>query len=230
MDNVENEHQHREFRVFMVVRSESYAEHAADGVVHAAGIAASLAGFAALLAVSFPHVTPGMAIALAVYALTVVALFCASAANNMILHTAWQPLLQRFDHAAIYLKIAGTYTPLVVMMGSFFTYGILAIVWAGAVAGAALRLMFGDRFARFSIGLYLLLGWASVAMVWPMFERLPTGAAVLVLVGGLLYTVGVIFHTWEQLRFQRAIWHSFVLAASSCHFAAVAWSSLQLAA
>ncbi len=214
----------------MAARSESYAEHAADGVVHAAGIAASLTGFAALLAVSFPHVSSGMAVALAIYALTVILLFCASAANNMILGATWQPLLQRFDHAAIYLKIAGTYTPLVVMMGSFFSYGILAVVWAGAVAGAALRLLFGDRYARFSIGLYLLLGWASVFIAWPMFEKLPTGAAVLVIVGGLLYTFGVVFHVWERLRFQRAIWHSFVLAASSCHFVAVAWSSLYLGA
>lgn len=214
----------------MAVRSESYAEHAADGVVHAAGVAASLTGFAALLAVSFPHVSSAMAVALAIYALTVILLFCASAANNMILHAPWQPLLQRFDHAAIYLKIAGTYTPLVVMMGSFFSYGILAVVWAGAVAGAALRLLFGDRYARFSIVLYLLLGWASVVIAWPMFEKLPTGAAVLVIVGGLLYTFGVVFHVWERLRFQRAIWHSFVLAASSCHFVAVAWSSLYLGA
>ncbi len=211
-------------------RVESRAEHAVDGVIHALGIAASLTAFAALLAIYFPQGTVGMAVALAIYAVTVVALFLASAANNMILRHDWKPLLQRFDHAAIYLKIAGTYTPLVVVMGSLYAYVVLAVVWAGALAGAALRLVFGDRFARISIGLYLLLGWMSMAMVWLMFERLPTGAAVLVVVGGLLYTVGVLFHVWERLRFQRAIWHSFVLAASTCHFIAVAWASMQIVA
>lgn len=214
----------------MVARIESRAEHAADGVVHAVGLAASLSAFTALLAVYVPDGTAGMALALAVYAVTVIGLFAASAANNMVLHEGWKPLLQRFDHAAIYLKIAGTYTPLVVMMGSLFAYVILAIVWTGAVAGAALRLVFGDRFSRLSIGLYLLLGWTGLAMIWLMVERLPAGAAFLVLAGGVLYTVGVLFHLWERLRFQRAIWHVFVLAASSCHFSAVAWAASRLAA
>ncbi len=214
----------------MKVRIESRAEHAVDGAVHAIGIAASLTSFTALLAIYFPQGTVGMAVALAIYALTVIALFLASAANNMILHHDWKPLLQRFDHAAIYLKIAGTYTPLVVVMGSLYAYVVLAVVWTGALAGAALRMIFGDRFAKVSIGLYLLLGWVSLAMLWLMFERLPMGAAVLVIAGGLLYTVGVVFHVWERLQFQRAIWHSFVLAASACHFAAVAWAVLQLPA
>ena len=214
----------------MQVRIESRAEHAADGIVHALGIAASLTAFVALLAAYFPKSSAGMALALAIYAITVIGLFIASAANNMILHENWKPLLQRFDHAAIYLKIAGTYTPLVMMMGSVFAYAVLAIVWIGALVGATLRLVFGDRFSRISIGLYLLLGWMSLAMLWVMFERLPVGAATLVVVGGLLYTVGVVFHVWERLRFQRAIWHVFVLAASSCHFAAVAWAATRLAA
>ena len=214
----------------MALRIESRSEHAVDGAVHAIGIAASLAAFTALLAIYFPQGTIGMAVALAIYAATVIGLFLASAANNMILHHDWKPLLQRFDHAAIYLKIAGTYTPLVVVMGSLYAYVVLAVVWAGALAGAALRLVFGDRFARISIALYLLLGWMSIAVIWLMFERLPTGSAVLVIVGGLLYTAGGVFHVWERLHFQRAIWHSFVLAASSCHFVAVAWASLQVAA
>jgi hemolysin III len=114
-------------------------------------------------------------------------------------------------------------------MGGVYAYGVLAMVWAGALVGAALRLIFGDRYAGISIGLYLMLGWASVLLISQMFERLPTGAAIMVIVGGLLYTIGVIFHVWERLKFQKAIWHGFVLVASSCHFIAVAWASLQAA-
>ncbi|MGB8816874.1 MAG: hemolysin III family protein [Rhizobiaceae bacterium] len=206
----------------------SHAEHTADGVIHVAGIVASLVAVAFLMAAYLPQGSAGMSAALAVYGVTVILLFCASAAYHLIPHHDWKPLLQRFDHAAIFLKIAGTYTPLVVVMGSLFAYGVLAMVWAGALAGAAMRITFGDRFAGFSAGLYLMLGWTSVALIWLMFERLPTGAAVMVIIGGLLYTVGVAFHVWENLRFQKAIWHAFVLAASTCHFIAVAWSSLQL--
>ena len=123
----------------------------------------------------------------------------------------------------------------------------IALVLFAATTAIYLRmiapgLLSGDsgefQFAAWRLGLahatgyplYLLLGWMSIAVIWLMFERLPTGSAVLVIVGGLLYTVGVIFHVWERLQFQRAIWHGFVLAASSCHFTAVAWASLQVAA
>ena len=210
----------------MAERIPSHAENAADGVVHAAGIVSSFVAISLLLSVYMPQGTVGMSLALMVYGLSVVMLFCASAANNLVTRQDWQPLLQRFDHAAIYLKIAGTYTPLVVMMGSMFANAILALIWAGAAVGAALRLGFGGRFARQSVWLYLLLGWGGIAVLWVMVEKFPPGATALVLAGGILYTVGVLFHVRESLKFQRAIWHSFVLAASSCHFIAVAWTSL----
>ena len=210
----------------MAERSLSHAENAADGVVHVAGITASVVAISFLLAIYMPHGTSGMSLALIVYGLTVILLFCASAANNLITREDWQPLLQRFDHAAIYLKIAGTYTPLVVMMGSMFANAILALIWAGATLGAALRLGFGNRFARHSVWLYLLLGWGGIAVLWVMVEKFPPGATALVLAGGVLYSVGVLFHVRESLKYQRAIWHCFVLAASSCHFVAVAWTSL----
>jgi hemolysin III len=214
----------------MVERVISRAEHTADGVIHVAGISASLVAVVFLMALYLPQGSAGMTAALGVYGLTVILLFCASAAYHLIPRDDWKPLLQRFDHAAIFLKIAGTYTPLVVIMGGLYAYGVLAVVWVGAVSGAIMRIRFGDRFAGVSVGLYLVLGWTSVALVFLMFERLPLGAAILVITGGLLYTVGVAFHVWERLLFQKAIWHGFVLAASACHFIAVAWSSLQLIA
>ena len=204
-------------------------EHVADGVIHVAGIAASLVAISFLIAIYAPEGSSGMIAALAIYGATMVGLFSTSAAYHLVPAKNWKPLLQRFDHAAIFLKIAGTYTPLVAVMGGVYAYGVLAMVWAGALVGAVLRLVFGDRFAGISIGLYLMLGWASVLLISQMFERLPTGAAIMVIVGGLLYTIGVIFHVWERLKFQKAIWHGFVLVASSCHFIAVAWASLQTA-
>ncbi len=214
----------------MTARLLSSAEYSADKAVHLVGIAASLVAFAVLLFLYLPHGTWAMDVALVVYALTAIGLFCASAAYHLVPTVRLKPLLQRFDHAAIHFKIAGTYTPLVVMIGGLYAYGILTVVWIGAAVGAGLRLMFGDRFDRLSIPIYLVLGWTSVALTWMMFERLPMGAAILVVVGGLLYTVGVAFHVWERLRFQNAIWHAFVLCASTCHFVAVTWGSLHMLA
>lgn len=213
----------------MQARELRIEEHVADGVIHVAGIAASLVAIAFLIAIYAPQGSAGMTAALAIYGICVVLLFSTSAAYHLIPHREWKPVLQRFDQAAIFLKIAGTYTPLVAVMGGAYAYGVLAMVWAGAVAGVLLRLFAGDKFSAVSIGLYLLLGWASVLLVSQMFERLPVGAAILVIAGGLLYTVGVVFHVWERLKFQKAIWHGFVLAASACHFIAVAWASLQTA-
>jgi hemolysin III len=212
----------------MASRLLSRAEHTVDGIVHVAGVASSVIAFSILLLVYLPHGTWAMDIALVVYALAAIGLFCASAAYHLVPNARLKPLLQRFDHAAIHFKIAGTYTPLVVMIGGLYAYAILAVVWVGAGAGAILRLAFGDRFDRLSIPIYLMLGWTSVALTWMMFERLPLGAAILVVVGGLLYTVGVLFHVWERLRFQKAIWHGFVLSASSCHFTAVTWGSFHM--
>ena len=199
----------------METRELQLEEHVADGVIHVAGIAASLVAIIFLIAIYAPNGSGGMIAALAVYGATMVGLFSTSAAYHLTPSKDWKPLLQRFDHAAIFLKIAGTYTPLVAVMGGVYAYGVLAIVWLGALSGAATRLVFGDRFAKLSIGLYLLLGWASVLLVGLMFERLPSGAAIMVIAGGLLYTIGVVFHVWERLKFQKAIWHGFVLVASS---------------
>lgn len=178
----------------MQARELRIEEHVADGVIHVAGIAASLVAIAFLIAIYAPQGSAGMTAALAIYGICVVLLFSTSAAYHLIPHRKWKPVLQRFDHAAIFLKIAGTYTPLVAVMGGAYAYGVLAMVWAGAVAGVLLRLFAGEKFSAVSIGLYLVLGWASVLLVSQMFERLPVGAAILVIAGGLLYTVGVVFH------------------------------------
>jgi hemolysin III len=203
------------------VRDYSRGERIADGVIHALGIGLSIAGFVALGVTAMPLTDMGTAIALAIYCALVVLMFCVSAAYHMVPHVHWKPVLRRFDQAAIFLKIAGTYTPLVVFLGSLFGYVVLAAVWVAALFGATAKIALGKRFEKVSVALYLPLGWASLLLAWPIFATLPTSVSVLVLAGGILYTVGVVFHMWEQLKFQNAIWHAFVLGASACHFAAV---------
>lgn len=206
-------------------RTLTRAEFRADGLVHVFGICTSVCAFYAMFAFFLPSGRADLSIALLVYSITVVGLFFSSAAYHLVPSDYWKPLLQRLDHAAIHFKIAGTYTPLVVLMGGPYAYAILSLVWVGAVFGAVLRLVFGDRFEKFAIVIYLMLGWTSVALVGLMFQKLPVQTAYLVIFGGVLYTVGIIFHVRERLRFQKAIWHGFVLCASACHFTAIAWAA-----
>ncbi len=180
---------------------------------------------ALLLVHAAPRVDASTTTALAVYGVALIALFVASAAYHMTPLHHWKPLLKRFDQAAIFLKIAGTYTPLVVLLGSIFAYGLLVAIWAAALFGAIAKLAFRTRFQQISVALYLPLGWASLLLIWPIWTTLPPAATILIVAGGVLYTIGVLFHVWEKLKFQNAIWHGFVLAASACHFAAVAHAS-----
>jgi hemolysin III len=135
--------------------------------------------------------------------------------------------LRRFDHAAIYVLIAGTYTPFLARMSSALMPQILMIgIWLTSMMGIILKIALPGRFDRLSIGLYLLLGWSGV-LVWDHIFSFPSTTLWLLGAGALLYTLGVIFHVWESLRFQNAIWHACVLVATACHYGAV-FSSLMI--
>ncbi len=201
------------------------SERIADGTMHAIGVLGALTGAIVLVAWSAGVAAPGQVAAIAVYGATLIATFAASAMYHF---TPWEhvrPLLRRFDHAAIYLKIAGTYTPLVVMIGSGFAYAVLAIVWTLAVVGMVLKLFFWRTPGKFGPALYLVMGWLSLALIWSLWPIVPVSAMVLMALGGFLYTAGVPFYASETMKFSIAIWHGFVVAASGCFFAAIAISA-----
>jgi hemolysin III len=205
------------------------AERIADGTMHAIGVLGAFAGAVFLIVWSAGQASDPQMAAIAVYGATLVATFAASALYHF---TPWEhvrPLLRRFDHAAIYLKIAGTYTPLVVMIGSGFAYAVLAFVWALALVGMALKLFFWRTPGRFGSTLYLVMGWFSLALIWSLWPVVPELALVLMAVGGVLYTAGVPFYASETMKFSIAIWHGFVVTASACFFAAIALSVFALA-
>ena len=132
---------------------------------------------------------------------------------------AW---LRRLDHSAIYLLIAATYTPFIIQMGrSVIALALLGGVWSVAVIGIILKLLFPGRFDRFAIVLYLAMGWSGVMVYDTIASVLPDSVLALIAAGGILYSGGVVFHVWERLRFQNAIWHSFVLLGAGCHYSAV---------
>lgn len=199
----------------------SLAERIADGTVHGFGVALAITGGILLIVFGATATDGSMVAGLSVYAAALMATFVMSACYHM---TPWErarPILRRLDHAAIYLKIAGTYTPFVVMIGSVFGYVMLGLVWALAVAGALAKMFFWRAPGRVGTALYLVLGWLSLALVWPMVQTLPVVAVFLVGLGGGLYSLGVVVFTRENMRYSNAIWHGFVLAASGCFFAAI---------
>ncbi|GJD94690.1 PAQR family membrane homeostasis protein TrhA [Methylobacterium iners] len=207
-------------------------EMLADGVIHFLGVACGLAGAIAIviLAALGPLGWREQA-AVAVYAAGLVSMLGVSATYNMwpVGRRKW--LLRRADHALIYLMIAGTYTPLVTLVGTgTVAWGLLVMVWCVAIIGMALKIMLPGRFDGAAVGLYLLLGWSGVAAYDSVIAMLNPTALWLLAIGGLLYSFGVVFHLWRSLPYQNAIWHGFVLAATACHFGTVLTTVLEAGA
>jgi hemolysin III len=197
------------------------SERIADGTMHAIGVISAVSGAVVLTIWASGIANAAQIAAISVYGAALIATFVASAMYHF---TPWEnlrPALRRADHAAIYLKIAGTYTPLVVMIGSGFAYFILGIVWALATIGMILKLFFWRTPGRFGPAIYLIMGWLSIALIWSLWPIVPPQAMLLIAMGGLLYTSGVIFYSAKNLKFAIAIWHGFVVAASACFFAAI---------
>jgi hemolysin III len=197
-------------------------ERIADGCIHAIGVTASLVALTALLVIGAQSRPLLWAVSLTIYGLALVATFSFSAGYNLVVRPKLKEVLRRLDHAAIFLMIAGTYTPFILIkMQTPWGFGLLAVVWTMAAIGIAIKL-FAPRFLDgLSTALYLVQGWAVLAAWEPLMSALPGVALTLLMIGGVLYTVGVVFHLWERLPYQNAIWHGFVLSAASCHFAAV---------
>jgi hemolysin III len=199
------------------------AEFTADALIHAVGCCLGLAGAAALLSVAFNSATQAELVSLMVYLFGLLSMLGLSAAYNVLPCTSVRrSALRCLDHSAIYLMIAGTYTAVLAQMnGDAGSIGLLIAVWITAAIGIALKLLFPGRFNRLSLLLYLLLGWSGGLVFGSIATVLPSLSLWLLAVGGIIYTIGVIFHRWESLRFQNAIWHGFVLVAACCHYWAI---------
>ncbi len=200
--------------------TEAKAERIADGVVHMVGVLGAVIGAVVLIVTQMGMVSGGQLTALAIYGVALMATFVASALYHLAPWHDWRAVLRRYDHAAIYLKIAGTYTPLVVMVGTTFAYVILGVVWALAAIGMTLKLFFWQTPGRFGPALYLLMGWLSLLLVYSVWTVLPGATLALIATGGLTYTIGVLFYKSER-PFTTAVWHAFVVIASGCFWAAI---------
>jgi hemolysin III len=206
---------------FSISRPYSRAERISDSVVHVVGVSAALVAVPALIALTATWNASGTTVAAAsVYGTTLLAMLTFSALYNMLDQSAWSGVLRRLDHAGIYFKIAGTYTPFTLTTGAP-AVGLLATLWSAAVVGAALKLVNPSRFRWPALALYLLMGWAGVFAGGAFLSSLGPAVLALILAGGVLYTAGVVFFLWTKLPFHNTIWHVFVLTASGLFFAAV---------
>ena len=198
-------------------------ELVADAVIHALGVAFALIGGPILIGIVASGREAGPTTAISIYVATLIAMFSASALYNLIPPSTWKEWLRRVDHSAIYLKIAGAYTPFAaVSLGGFAGYTLLTVVWAAALFGLMLKVLFPQRFELLSLVLYLALGWAAVWVIGDVMAELRTATFVLLLIAGVTYTLGVVFHLWRNLPYQNAIWHAFVLVATTVLYSAMA--------
>jgi hemolysin III len=198
------------------------AELIADGVVHGVGVLGGLVAATVLIVLTAIYATPLEVAVVSVYVAGLLTMLVLSATYNLwpVSRAKW--VLRRFDHSAIYVLIAATYTPFIMQVkDSIFAIALLIGVWCMAVVGVVLKLSLPGRFDRLSVGLYLAMGWSGVMLYDAVVAALPSMALWFVIVGGALYSLGVIFHAWQRLRFQNAIWHSFVLLGAACHYTAV---------
>ena len=198
------------------------AELIADGIVHVVGVCAGLVAATVLIVLAAIYASPLDVAVVSVYVAGLLTMLVLSATYNLwpVSRAKW--VLRRFDHSAIYVLIAATYTPFIMeVKDSVFAVALLIGVWCVAIVGSVLKLTLPGRFDRLSVGLYLAMGWSGLMLYDAVVKALPAMALWFVAAGGVLYTFGVIFHAWQRLRFQNAIWHGFVLLGAACHYTAV---------
>jgi hemolysin III len=198
------------------------AEIIADGVVHAIGVGFGIVGAVSILLAASNSAQSHEVVPLLIYVAGLLAMLGLSAAYNMWPISGAKWLLRRFDHSAIYVLIAGTYTPFLAQLKAGVASSGLSIgIWSAATIGVVLKLLLPGRCERLSIVLYLIIGWSGVIAYDAAVSALPSSTLWLIAAGGALYSTGLIFHLWQKLRFQNAIWHAFVVLAAGCHYIAV---------
>jgi hemolysin III len=197
-------------------------EEIANSLTHGVGALLAIGGLSVLVTLAALRGDVWHVVSCSIYGAAMVVLYTASTLYHSITSPRAKEALQVFDHAAIFLLIAGTYTPftLVTLRGPW-GWSIFGVVWGLAVAGIVLEIAFPNRWPALSLALYVAMGWVVVVAVKPLLSALPTGGLVLLLLGGLSYTGGIGFYAWKKLPYSHAIWHLFVLAGTVLHFFAI---------
>ncbi len=205
-------------------RSAQYSpgEELANSLTHGVGALLAIGGVAVLVTQAALHGDAWHVVACSIYGAAMVVLYTASTLYHGVSSPRAKEALRVFDHSAIFLLIAGTYTPftLVTLRGPW-GWSVFGVVWGLAAAGIFLEIVFPGRWPALSLVLYIAMGWVVVVAVKPVLAALPTGGLVLLVLGGVAYTGGIGFYVWKKLPYNHAIWHLFVLAGTVLHFFAI---------
>lgn len=194
----------------------------ANAMTHGIGLLLSITGLVVLVVLAVQRASAREVVACSIYGATLITLYLASTLYHSLSNTRARNVMQVIDHAAIYVLIAGTYTPFaLVSLRGAWGWSIFGVTWALAFAGIVFKTFHTGRFRILSSAIYLAMGWMSLIAIRPLFEAISLGGILWLAAGGLCYTVGVVFYVWKSLKFHHAIWHLFVIAGSACHFMAV---------
>jgi hemolysin III len=203
-------------------RELSRGEIAADGAVHAVGIVAAVAGIAVLISLIAVRSGAVELITAAIYGFGLLAMLGFSAAYNLAGRSRHRDLLRRVDRAAIFLMIAGTYTPFTILgLSGVWEVSLISVVWSFAIVGFIVTFLLPRRLGGLSVAVYLILGWTGIVAIGPLLDAFGAKILVLIAIGGLLYSLGTVFLVWRNLPYQHAIWHGFVVAAAAVHYGAI---------
>jgi hemolysin III len=197
-------------------------EEIANTITHSIGLLLSIAGFGVLLAFAILRGTASHIVACSIYGTTLICLYTASTLYHAAISPRSKRVLKIFDHSAIYLLIAGTYTPFLLLnLRGAWGWSLFGVVWGLAFAGIVFKFWFVDHFPYLSTAIYIAMGWLVIIAAKPVLAHVPATTLLWLLAGGLLYTSGVIFYAWQRLPYNHVVWHLFVLAGSTCHYFAV---------
>ncbi len=203
-------------------QSFSRKEEVVNWVTHGIAALASVAGIVFMLSKISPDSEIDKWISLSIYSFSLVALYSASTIYHFVRSAKWKKAFRIVDHAAIYIKIAGTYTPfLLLALQDSYGWEVFVGMWTLVVAGIIFKLFFVDRFNLLSTAIYVGMGWVAIFLLVPLYQALSLEVLAYLLAGGICFTSGVAFYLWKKLPFSHAIWHVFVIGGSAFHFAGI---------
>ncbi|MEI6106933.1 MAG: hemolysin III family protein [Opitutae bacterium] len=197
-------------------------EELAHSLTHGVGIALSVAGLVSMVSFSHRYGDLRHVVSTAIFGVTLVLLYSSSTLYHSFRGVRAKQIMRKFDHAAIFLLIAGSYTPfLLVTLQGTWGWSLLGVVWGLAAIGVGLKFWFAGQFKVVSTLIYIGMGWLVIVAIKPLTAALPHNGLVWLFSGGLCYTGGAVFYLWRRLPYHHAIWHLFVLGGSTCHWMAV---------
>ncbi|WP_346863169.1 hemolysin III family protein [uncultured Draconibacterium sp.] len=203
----------------------SLGEEIFNSITHGIGTLLSIAALVLLIVFAAIKGNAWHVVSFSIFGTTLVLLYLSSTLYHSFTKEKVKNIFVRFDHAAIFLLIAGTYTPfLLTALRGALGWTLFGIIWSVAIAGVVIRSIYLTRFRKLMVGIYLVMGWLFVVAIGPMMKNLPALSIIFLFLGGLMYSIGVVFYAWRTLKYGHGIWHLFVLAGSIMHFFSVIYS------